>query len=122
MAAEQRINEILQNEILIDARWLREHRADASVVLIDSRPAPDYRAGHLKGARHFDPFPFHYSNTSESGMREARAQLEWIFWRSASPAPRRWSFTRTTPGCALRARRGSPSTSDIGACASSTAD
>jgi thiosulfate/3-mercaptopyruvate sulfurtransferase len=80
MAAEQRDqNEILQNEILIDAHWLREHRADASVVLIDTRPAPDYRAGHLKGARHFDPFPFHYSNTSESGMREARAQLEWIF-------------------------------------------
>ncbi|HLJ43705.1 MAG TPA: rhodanese-like domain-containing protein [Candidatus Binataceae bacterium] len=80
MAAEQRDqNEIPQNEILIDARWLREHRADTSVVLIDTRPAPDYRAGHLKAARHFDPFPFHYSNTSESGMREVRAQLEWIF-------------------------------------------
>ena len=80
MAAEQRDqNEVPQNEILIDARWLREHRADTSVVLIDTRPAPDYRAGHLKAARHFDPFPFHYSNTSESGMREVRAQLEWIF-------------------------------------------
>ena len=80
MAAEQRDqNEMPQNEILIDARWLGEHRADTSVVLVDTRPAADYRAGHLKAARHFDPFPFHYSNTSESGMREVRAQLEWIF-------------------------------------------
>jgi thiosulfate/3-mercaptopyruvate sulfurtransferase len=66
-----------QGNILVDARWLGEHRADT--VLIDTRAAADFRAGHLAGARHFDPFPFHYPDTSERGMREFRAQLEWIF-------------------------------------------
>ncbi len=68
-----------QNEILVDARWLAEHRTDARVVLVDTRPAADFRAGHLPRARHFDPFPFHHVDTGESGMRELRAQLEWIF-------------------------------------------
>lgn len=66
-----------QGNVLVDARWLGEHRA--SIVLVDTRAAADFRAGHLAGARHFDPFPFHYSDTSERGMREVRAQLEWIF-------------------------------------------
>jgi thiosulfate/3-mercaptopyruvate sulfurtransferase len=72
-------NNIMRNSILVDARWLAEHRAEGGVVPIDTRAAADFRAGHLRGARHFDPFPFHYSDTSERGMREVRAQLEWIF-------------------------------------------
>jgi len=66
-------------QFLVDARWLREHRGDRSVILIDTRAATEYWAGHLAGARHFDPFPFHYYDTSEKGLREFRAQLEWIF-------------------------------------------
>jgi thiosulfate/3-mercaptopyruvate sulfurtransferase len=68
-----------QNDILVDAQWLGEHRAGASVVLVDTRPAADFRTGHLPGARHFDPFPFHHADTGDSGMRGFRAQLEWIF-------------------------------------------
>jgi thiosulfate/3-mercaptopyruvate sulfurtransferase len=68
-----------QNDFLVDARWLGEHRAAAGVVLVDTRSATDFRAGHLIGARHFDPVPFHHLDTSEPGMREFRAQLEWIF-------------------------------------------
>ncbi len=66
-------------KMLVDARWLREHRRDSSVVLIDTRSADDYWKGHLRGARHFDPFPFHYYNTDERGTGEFRGQLEWIF-------------------------------------------
>jgi thiosulfate/3-mercaptopyruvate sulfurtransferase len=66
-------------DILLDGRWLREHYGDSSVVAIDTRPAAEYRAGHLKGARHFDPFPFHHLDTGETGMREFRGQLEWVF-------------------------------------------
>lgn len=66
-------------KLLVDARWLGEHRDDASVVLIDTRPAKDFWAGHLRGARHFDPFPFHHTDTSERGLVEFGAQLEWIF-------------------------------------------
>lgn len=66
-----------QTNFLVDARWLAGHRAEA--VVIDTRAAADFRAGHLEGARHFDPFPFHHADTGEAGMRELRAQLEWIF-------------------------------------------
>src|SRR5579875_1884364 len=57
------------------------HQRDVQpgVVLVDTRPAADYWAGHLAGARHFDPFPFHHSGTGEAGMNEFRSQLAWIF-------------------------------------------
>ncbi len=68
-----------ENEFLVDAQWLRDHHDDAGLLLIDTRPAAEFHAGHLRHARHFDPFPFHHADTGESGMRELRAQLEWIF-------------------------------------------
>ena len=68
-----------QNDFLVDARWLAEHRSAPDVVLVDTRSATDFRAGHLAGARHFDPFPFHFLDTSVRGMEEVRAQLAWIF-------------------------------------------
>ncbi|HWJ41432.1 MAG TPA: sulfurtransferase [Candidatus Limnocylindrales bacterium] len=68
-----------KTEKIVDARWLREHRDDADLILIDTRPAKDFHVGHLRGARHFDPFPFHHTDTSERGVAEFGAQLEWIF-------------------------------------------
>ena len=65
--------------LMVDARWLREHRDDNDLILVDTRPAKDFHAGHLKGARHFDPFPFHHTDTSERGVVEFGAQLQWIF-------------------------------------------
>jgi len=65
--------------MLVNSRWLSEHRHDSGLVLIDTRPAKDFRAGHLEGARHFDPFPFHHTDTSERGVAEFGAQLQWIF-------------------------------------------
>ena len=67
------------NGYLVDARWLAQHRGDRDAILVDTRPAKDYWAGHLPGARHFDPFPFHHTDTSERGLAEFGAQLEWIF-------------------------------------------
>lgn len=66
-------------EYLVDARWLEAHLNDPNVVVVDTRPPADFWAGHLEGARHFDPFPFHHSDTTEGGLREFRGQLEWIF-------------------------------------------
>jgi thiosulfate/3-mercaptopyruvate sulfurtransferase len=66
-------------EFLVDARWLAEHRGDPSVIVIDTRAPADYWAGHLEGARHFDPFPFHHSDTDEAHLRDFRGQLGWIF-------------------------------------------
>ncbi len=66
------------SRMLVDARWFREHRRDSDVMFIDTRSAADYWKGHIRGARHFDPFPFHYYNTDERGTAEFRGQLEWI--------------------------------------------
>jgi len=66
-------------KLTVDARWLQERSGDASVILIDTRPAKDFHAGHLTGARHFDPFPFHHTDTSDRGIAEFGAQLQWIF-------------------------------------------
>ena len=66
-------------KLTVDARWLQERLGDASVILIDTRPAKDFHAGHLTGARHFDPFPFHHTDTSDRGIAEFGAQLQWIF-------------------------------------------
>jgi thiosulfate/3-mercaptopyruvate sulfurtransferase len=66
------------NAILVDAGWLTQHRGDPRVVLIDTRAGADYWTGHLEGARHFDPFPFHYYDTTPRGIKEFNAQLEWI--------------------------------------------
>jgi thiosulfate/3-mercaptopyruvate sulfurtransferase len=65
-------------DLLVDAAWLAA-RAGDGLVLIDTRPAADFWQGHLEGARHFDPFPFHHSDTGERAMREFRGQLDWIF-------------------------------------------
>ena len=69
----------MAQKLLVDSRWFRAHRRDRDAVFVDTRSADDYWKGHLKGARHFDPFPFHYTNTDERGTREFRAQLELIF-------------------------------------------
>ena len=65
-------------KLLVDSKWLASHIGDDNVVLIDTRPAADYWTGHLKGARHFDPFPFHHTDTTPRGITEFNAQLEWI--------------------------------------------
>ena len=68
-----------EENLIVDAKWLRAHRGDADLILVDTRAAKDFHAGHLGGARHFDPFPFHHTDTSERGIAEFGAQLEWIF-------------------------------------------
>jgi len=66
-------------DFLVDENWLAAHRTDPAVVLIDTRPAAEYWQGHLNGARHFDPFPFHCYDTGPKGLAEFIAQSEWIF-------------------------------------------
>ncbi|MBV8359590.1 MAG: sulfurtransferase, partial [Deltaproteobacteria bacterium] len=66
-------------EFLIDAQWLAARSGDPAVILIDTRPPSEYWAGHLEGARHFDPFPFHHSDTGDASMNEFNGQLAWIF-------------------------------------------
>ncbi len=90
-------------EFIVDARWLAEHRANPSLVLVDTRPASEYWAGHLRGARHFDPFPFHYHDTSEKGLAEFRSQLEWIFSALGITGDRTVVFYENDAGiCAAR--------------------
>lgn len=66
-------------DFLVDTRWFNGHRGDADLVIVNTRAPKDFWAGHLAGARHFDPFPFHYSDSSERGVGEFKDQLRWIF-------------------------------------------
>jgi thiosulfate/3-mercaptopyruvate sulfurtransferase len=68
----------MDNQFLVDAEWLARS-AGPGVVLIDTRPAAQFWAGHLQGARHLDPFPFHYYDTSAKAIGEFTQQSEWIF-------------------------------------------
>ena len=66
-------------EILANSEWLTTRTGESAPVLVDTRAAAEFWAGHLEGARHFDPFPFHHSDTGEAGMNEFHGQLVWIF-------------------------------------------
>ncbi len=92
--------------LLVDARWLREHRGDndTDLILIDTRPAADFHAGHLGGARHFDPFPFHHTDTSARGVTEFGAQFQWIFSALGISARQTVVFYENESG--MRAARG----------------
>src|SRR5579863_10231217 len=79
MATDKIATDKAPADFLVDGRWLADRRGARYVILIDTRAAADYCAGHLEGARHFDPFPFHHSDTGEASMRDFRGQLEWIF-------------------------------------------
>jgi thiosulfate/3-mercaptopyruvate sulfurtransferase len=68
----------MDNQFLVDAAWL-QHNAKRDVVLIDTRPPAEFWAGHLERARHLDPFPFHYYDTSPKAIGEFAQQSEWIF-------------------------------------------
>lgn len=69
----------MDNQFLADAAWLELNARRDDVVLIDTRPPNEYWAGHLERARHLDPFPFHYYDTSSKAINEFTAQSEWIF-------------------------------------------
>jgi thiosulfate/3-mercaptopyruvate sulfurtransferase len=66
-------------EVFVDAQWFDRHRKDSAILIIDTRPPKEYWAGHVEGARHFDPYPFAYYDTSEHGLQVFRRQHEWIF-------------------------------------------
>jgi len=68
-----------EDKTFVDAHWLEEHRGDPGLIVIDARPPKEYWAGHLEGARNFDPFPFAHYDTSDHGLQVFRKQHEWIF-------------------------------------------
>ena len=74
--------------MIVDARWLREHRDGARLILIDTRPVKDFHGGHLSGARHFDPFAFHHTDTSERGIAEFGAQPPVDIFGAGNHRPR----------------------------------
>jgi rhodanese-related sulfurtransferase len=92
-----------EEKLIVDARWLREHRDGNDLILIDTRPAKDFRTGHLRGARHFDPFP----------LRSLAHSFSGYFRRSESPAARPSCFTKMNPECVHRAASGRSNTRAI---------
>jgi thiosulfate/3-mercaptopyruvate sulfurtransferase len=93
----------MDNQFLVDAAWLKRNAAP-DVVLIDTRPPAEFWAGHLEHARHLDPFPFHYYDTSPKAIREFTEQSEWIF--SALGITGRESVVFYENNAGMRAARG----------------
>jgi thiosulfate/3-mercaptopyruvate sulfurtransferase len=53
---------------LVDAAWLREHRDDPRLRLIDARSAGEYGEGHLPGAVNLDVGAIGTANTDPEGV------------------------------------------------------
>lgn len=60
---------------LADAAWLAQHRTDADLVLLDTRPAKDYWSGHLDGARHLDAAVLALPTTDAAAIARFQALL-----------------------------------------------
>jgi thiosulfate/3-mercaptopyruvate sulfurtransferase len=64
-------------DVLIDHAWLDNQRGE--VMLVDTRPAKEYWAGHLRGARHLDPAAATSFDSSPAGIAALGEQARWIF-------------------------------------------
>jgi thiosulfate/3-mercaptopyruvate sulfurtransferase len=48
--------------------WVAEHANDANFVLVDTRPAVDYEAGHIPGAINIPRTKFYFARTQIDGQ------------------------------------------------------
>ena len=70
----------MPQRFLIDySRVLELARQQADIILLDTRPANEFWAGHLPGARHFDALLFAHYDTSAAGIASLVTQYAWIF-------------------------------------------
>ena len=71
----------MSTDFLVDAAWVTKHLngANDKVVFLDTRPAADYWAGHLPGARHFDASLLTTDNTSADGLARLVSQYSYLF-------------------------------------------
>ncbi|SDV50805.1 sulfurtransferase [Chitinasiproducens palmae] len=65
--------------LLVDGDWVKAHRHDPDVVLLDVRSLSDYWSGHLPEARPFDPMTLSHYDTSASGLATLAGQYSYIF-------------------------------------------
>jgi len=57
--------------------WLAQHLGQDQVVLLDTRAAADYWAGHIPGARHVDPSLYAIPRTDAPALARLQAVLGW---------------------------------------------
>ncbi|OZI71786.1 sulfurtransferase [Bordetella genomosp. 12] len=62
---------------LAQPQWLAAHINEPGVVVIDTRPAAEYWAGHIPGARHLDPALFALTQTDAAALARLHAVLAW---------------------------------------------
>jgi len=63
---------------LVTSTWLFEHRGDAGLLIVDTRPREDYEKDHIPGALHHDPYPYHVTDTGPEGVAGFQKQMEEI--------------------------------------------
>lgn len=57
--------------------WLARHIGQEDIVLVDTRPAAEYWAGHIPGARHLEPSLFAVTRTDAPALARLQAVLTW---------------------------------------------
>lgn len=67
----------MANFSLVTPQWLATHVQDEGVILLDTRPAADYWAGHIVHARHIDPRLFALIRTDAMSLEQFHNVLAW---------------------------------------------
>ena len=71
------------SSLLVDTKWLAAHLTDQSLVIIDTRPASTYAAGHIIGAVNLGPALFDMANAAgDTSLLKSAAELADIFGKN----------------------------------------
>ncbi|OWT77130.1 MULTISPECIES: sulfurtransferase [unclassified Achromobacter] len=57
--------------------WLAQHLGQDQVVLLDTRPAAEYWAGHIPGARHVEPSLYAIARSDAPALARLQVVLAW---------------------------------------------
>ncbi|MDO8578005.1 MAG: rhodanese-like domain-containing protein [Dehalococcoidales bacterium] len=71
------------SNLLVDTKWLAAHLPDQNLVIIDTRPASTYAAGHITGAVNLGPALFDMANAAgDTSLLKSSSELADIFGKA----------------------------------------
>ena len=69
--------------LLVDTKWLASHLPDENLVIIDTRPASNFAAGHVTGAINLGPALFDMANAAgDTSLLKSSSELADIFGKA----------------------------------------
>lgn len=71
------------SNLLVDTKWLAAHLTDENLVIIDTRTASTFAAGHITGAVNLGPALFDMANAAgDTSLLKSAAELSDIFGKA----------------------------------------